>query len=124
MDHMFIYGTLMRGEEREGLLLHLVRIPATSMGRLWRAAAGYPVFEPDGAGVPIHGELVPMDDPALLQMLDLIEGVAGGLYSRSKVDTTSDNGPKQAWTYVMDQHQRRRAGCTPIKATDWRSHRR
>ena len=124
MEYLFVYGTLMRGEDREGLLMHLNPVPATSRGHLWHAAAGYPAFQADETGDPIHGELLPFRDPQLLRLLDLIEGVAEGLYSRIEVTVDGPDGVVTAWTYAMDRHQRRRAQCKPVQATDWRTYRR
>ena len=124
MEYLFVYGSLMGGEEREGLLFHLSAVPATAPGRLWRAAAGYPAFEYDHAGAAIRGELVGVEDPQLLRVLDLVEGVSDGLYSRVQIPVAGPDGSVTAWTYVMDRHQRRRAGCTPIPGTDWRAHHR
>ncbi len=120
-EHLFVYGTLMRGEEREGIVAHLPNQPAIAMGQLWRAPAGYPALFVDPNGLPIRGELLAIEQPSIFMVLDLYEGVAEGLYTREIIDVQTERGPVQAWAYIMSQQQLRRAGCRFIKTTDWRT---
>ena len=120
MSQVFVYGTLMRGEEREGLLAHLTVRPATIRGQLWRAPAGYPALLLSDSGVEITGEVLTLDNPRILTALDLIEGTKEGLYARIETTIHTDTGPEQAWVYVMSPLQLRQAGCRPTKARDWR----
>ena len=120
MTQLFVYGSLLKGEDRDGLVAHLSARPATVPGRLWRAAAGYAALEVDPSGTPIHGEVLSIDKPALLTVLDMIEGTGPGLYSRISLTIQTRHGPEQAWAYVMDASQLRRAGCHRLKVSDWR----
>jgi len=124
VTQIFVYGTLMRGEERDGLVLHLNPVPATTTGRLWRAAAGYPALEYSPSGTRIAGELLKVDDPGFLKVLDMVEGVTDGLYTRAEIPVKGPAGEVLAWSYIMDSHQLRRAGCTPLRRADWRTGRR
>ena len=63
MNQLFVYGTLMRGEER-GFLAATAR-PATIQGQLWRAPAGYPALLLVDGGAEIAGEVVALDNPAI-----------------------------------------------------------
>ena len=120
MNQIFVYGTLMRGEEREGLVAHLSARPATIRGQLWRAPAGYPALLLSGSGAKITGEVLSLDDTQLLSALDLIEGTREGLYDRIEATIQTESGSEQAWVYVMSPLQLRQSGCHPTKATDWR----
>ena len=124
MSHLFVYGTLMRGEERDGFVNHLEARQASIMGRLWRAPAGYPALELTDRGIPIAGEILALDTPSILIALDLIEGVSQGLYNRVQATVQTENGHEMAWVYVMNATQLRQASCTPLKGNDWRKFRR
>ncbi len=124
MNHLFVYGTLMRGEEREGFVNHLEARNASIMGRLWRAPAGYPALELTQHGIPIAGEILALDSPSILVALDLIEGVSEGLYERVQATVHTEIGHETAWVYVMNSTQLRRANCTLLKGNDWRKFRR
>lgn len=121
MEHLFVYGTLLRGEERDGMVLSLPVAPATTRGRLHIAPAGYPALELDPTAQPVSGEVLTLDNLGTLTLLDLVEGVTDGLYSRVLIPVETDDGPDIAWAYVMDQGQLKRAGCRPLKVRDWRS---
>ena len=120
MNQLFVYGTLMRGEERAGFLANSTARPATIQGQLWRAPAGYPALLLVDGGAEIAGEVVALDNPAILTALDLIEGTSEGLYTRKEAVIQTESGPQRAWVYVMSPLQLRQAGCRPTKATDWR----
>ena len=117
---LFVYGTLMRGEERDGLVAHLTATPATVHGHLWRAPAGYPALLLDPSGPTIQGELLQLEQASILMVLDLYEGVAEGLYTRQQIDVSVNGRKEAAWAYIMSRTQLRVAGCQPTKATDWR----
>ncbi len=118
---LFVYGTLMRGEERDGLVAHLQARPATVRGQLWRAPAGYPALFLDPSGQEIMGELLELEKESILMVLDLYEGVGEGLYSREKVNVVVAGTQEPAWVYVMSRAQLRIAGCKPLKTNDWRT---
>ena len=125
MTYLFIYGTLMKGEEREGLLCNFDSVPATVSGRLWKVPAGYPALELTPEGQPICGELIALDNPSILVALDLIEGVSEDLYNRVETEVFTETGSLHAWVYIMTTSQLRRSNCVPLKGNDWRKlHRR
>ena len=121
MSQLFVYGSLLRGEERDGLVAHLSHRPATTKGKLWRAPAGYPALELDHRAEASKCEVLTLESPAILTVLDMYEGVREGLYDRIKVTIQTPHGEEQAWAYVMNSAQLRRAQCTRLKGSDWRS---
>lgn len=120
MNQLFVYGTLLHGEERAGFVTDLTARPATIRGNLWRAPAGYPALFLDADGAEVSGEVLSLNRPGILATLDLIEGTKEGLYTRTTAPIMTENGQEQAWVYVMSRLQLRQAGCRPTKATDWR----
>ncbi len=98
---LFVYGTLMHGGERAGLLGAALRQRATLQGRLYHLPAGYPALELGTAGT-VHGELVDAPSDRVLALLDHIEGVADGLFVRSEVDVTLGLRRVRAWVFAMD----------------------
>ena len=124
MSSLFVYGTLLRGEERDGFVSHLEARPASITGRLWRVPAGYPALELPPNGVPIKGEVLQLDNPSILVALDLIEGVSQGLYERKQVQVQTAQGHQSAWVYVMNPSQLRQSGCVLLKGNDWRRYSR
>jgi gamma-glutamylcyclotransferase (GGCT)/AIG2-like uncharacterized protein YtfP len=98
---VFVYGTLMPGEERWPLVEeHVVAVRgATVRGQLFDTGRGYPcaLFDRDGE---IPGALLQVDPDELdnvLVLLDEVEGVSFGLYTRVVV-TTDAHEP--AWSYA------------------------
>ena len=124
MELLFVYGTLMRGEDREGLVSQFEARTAVMMGKLWRVPAGYPALQFSLKGKPIAGEVLTLDGPSVLSVLDLYEGVREGLYDRIRLPIQTELGTEKAWAYVMSSAQLRRAGCVPLKVSDWRHYRR
>ena len=118
---LFVYGTLMRGEERDGLVAHLTATPATVRGQLWKAPAGYPALYLDPSGQEITGELLELGTDSILMVLDLYEGVGEGLYSREQAQVFVHGKQEHAWVYVMSRAQLRMAGCRALKTNDWRT---
>lgn len=119
--YVFVYGTLMTGQPAEGYLAGLRRWPGTTHGRLYRAPAGYPalVSEPDGPLV--QGEVVRLDGPHRLPVLDLYEGVPEGLYERTRITVESMGRPGQAWAWTVSARTARARRYTPLKTGDWRT---
>lgn len=120
MELLFVYGTLLRGEERDGMVISLPVTPATTRGRLHMAPAGYPALEIDPSAPEVHGEALTLESPGILTLLDLVEGVSDGLYSRKQIPIQTANGSELAWAYVMNTSQLKRAGCRPLSLRDWR----
>ena len=99
LDVVFIYGTLLPGEERWPVLEPFaVELTASAVsGALYDTGYGYPaaVFSEPGR---IEGTLVRLDRIRLtvaLVTLDEVEAVEHGLYESTVV--ASDHGP--AWSY-------------------------
>lgn len=109
LDHVFVYGTLMEGEQRWPQL-HPWSSGAqrgTVTGALYHLGA-YPGMRLDEDGT-VHGELHRCDDMAnALAALDRIEGCddenpLAGLYLRLPVSVQVEGGVVWAWTYVINQ---------------------
>jgi len=98
---LFVYGTLMPGEERWPLLAPLAAPgapeAATAAGLLYRTPYGWPAaaFGPaHRAAVP--GVVVALRDPGIaLPFLDEIEGTGTGLFERRVIKTTAG----ECWAY-------------------------
>jgi gamma-glutamylcyclotransferase (GGCT)/AIG2-like uncharacterized protein YtfP len=98
---LFVYGTLMPGEERWHLLEPLAGPgapeAATASGRLYRTTYGWPAAVFGQAGpFAVPGLAVALRDPGrALPVLDEIEGTVTGLFERRLIETTA--GP--CWAY-------------------------
>ena len=83
--YLFVYGTLLKGEERSPYLHDCRLIRAFEVpGSLFDTGLGYPtaVFE-ERSGGTISGELYSMPDPIeKLRELDIVEQVKAGFYER------------------------------------------
>ncbi len=95
MTRLFVYGTLMPGQVRWHLLdPHVEGSPqlADVRGRLFDTGSGWPaaVFSDDDPASLVPGVLVMLDPSTAdraLTLLDEVEGVASGLFSRVDVAT-------------------------------------
>jgi gamma-glutamylcyclotransferase (GGCT)/AIG2-like uncharacterized protein YtfP len=116
---LFVYGTLLPGEERWPHLAPLVTgdgVPTSVLGRLYDTGRGYPAAVFDPAGPPVRGRRFDLRADVLdtaLGLLDEIEGAVLGLYHRVAV-RTRDGHPTWAYTYGDDP-----AGLRPISTGDW-----
>jgi gamma-glutamylcyclotransferase (GGCT)/AIG2-like uncharacterized protein YtfP len=95
---LFVYGTLMPGRLRWGLVADDVvdRRRAALAGTLYDTGRGYPAVVlagPDGAGgdggadVRVEGWLLGLPDPAAAAVLDRLDDVEGPQYRRATVTT-------------------------------------
>ena len=119
IQHVFVYGTLLAGEERGHVLEACERRQATVTGRLVDLDRGYPGLLPGNATV--HGELVRLPDDAMLARLDGIEGFRAhtspnNLYRRGFVQARCDGEDVWAWTYYWNGLDLGEA----IPSGDWR----
>lgn len=127
---LFVYGTLLRGEVRHGLLREASALECTLLapapGRLvdlGEYPALVPGHEPD---LCVQGEFVRVADIGrTLEHLDGVEGFRGydsdSLYERVLIDVDVCAGRfRPAWTYVM---RRVPDGATPIDSGCWRASR-
>jgi len=102
-EAVFVYGTLMPGRSRWATLAPFAVAEAirtdTVRGRLYRTPYGWPAAVMGGAPGRVAGVVVPLSiataDQAL-EILDAVEGVASGLFTRVGIVTESGTS---CWTY-------------------------
>ena len=109
LEHVFVYGTLMQGEQRWPQLRswssHVQQ--GSISGCLYHLGA-YPGLRLDEGGV-VHGELHRCDDITnALAVFDQIEGCdeanpLSGLYLRVPVQVNVESATVWAWTYVINR---------------------
>jgi gamma-glutamylcyclotransferase (GGCT)/AIG2-like uncharacterized protein YtfP len=117
---LFVYGTLMQGQALEGYLSALDPRPARTRGRLFRLPAGYPALVPDASNDWVQGELFSLPSLARLTVLDMVEGVDNGLFSRRKISVDLQGQNHHVWAYVMTPTKVKAIGGKPIPSGDWR----
>jgi len=112
---LFVYGTLMPGEERWVFLAPLAaparQERAEAAGYLYRTPHGWPAAVFDAAAhTAVPGLVVTLLEPArAFPVLDEVEGTGTGLFERRLVTTTAG----QCWAYHWPG---RTAGFQPITA--------
>jgi gamma-glutamylcyclotransferase (GGCT)/AIG2-like uncharacterized protein YtfP len=119
--HVFVYGTLRPGDVRWHFLRPFVvddGWPDTTGGELFDTGFDYPaaVFNDRGT---IHGRtfaLLEASAEQALRVLDEVEGIVDGEYSRVVVRTASG---ADAWAYASGDGLE----LTPIPSGDWFQHR-
>jgi gamma-glutamylcyclotransferase (GGCT)/AIG2-like uncharacterized protein YtfP len=116
---LFVYGTLLEGQANAGLLAGVPRRIATIEGRLWMAPAGYPALVVEAGAGPIAGELVEVD-AGRLAVLDVLEGVPRGLYTRAKHDVRTRGATVSAFVYAITEREARARGYRSLTTRDWR----
>jgi len=124
LRHVFVYGTLRRGDVRWHVLEPFVVGGATDTvaGVIFDTGFDYPgaQFGPTaGREGTIHGETFELRADRLddaLAVLDDVEGVADGDYAR--VEVTTSRGYR-AWAYAYGAVD----DLPPIESGDWLSHR-
>ena len=111
-DHLFVYGTLMRGFDHPMAQL-LSRGAdfigeARCRGRLYRVKHYPGLVLSDDADDVVFGELFRLRSPAeLLREFDMYEACGEGFvepteYVRRMLPVTSDDGTREAWTYIYN----------------------
>ena len=115
-DVVFVYGTLRSGQANHGrVLAGRPLAPAVLPGHELRLGA-WPWVQPADAS-SVVGEVVEVDGAKLAE-LDLLEGVASGLYRRERVTVRlAAGGEAAAWTYVAGAVARPRDRLVP--GGDW-----
>jgi gamma-glutamylcyclotransferase (GGCT)/AIG2-like uncharacterized protein YtfP len=119
--HVFVYGTLRPGDVRWHFLRPFVvdeGWPDTTSGELFDTGFDYPaaVFNDRGT---IHGHtfsLLTASAEQALRVLDEVEGIVDGDYSRVIVRTARG---VDAWAYASGDG----FSLTPIPSGDWFHHR-
>ena len=115
---VFVYGTLMPGHLRWGVLAPHARghRPAVAVGTLYDTGNGWPAasFDPPGSSAGVCGWLVDLEPTAaedLLERLDEIEGVVTDAAPDGDVDLTvryrrrriTASDGTEAWAYAAAQ---------------------
>lgn len=100
---LFVYGTLMPGEERWSAVADLAEVvgPASARGTLYATPMGWPAFV-TGAGGQVHGVLLRAraeDAAELYSRCDRVEG-EGDLFQRTAARITGPKGEVWAAVYV------------------------
>lgn len=102
MNKVFVYGTLMRGEENHDYFLGgsrficLAELPGYAIYNVDRS---YPGIVPE-EGERVKGEVYEID-AATLEQLDELED-EGSLYVRREVELDTDQGPIKALAYIWN----------------------
>ncbi len=120
--HLFVYGTLRRGDVRWPLLAPYVREADPLLdavdGSLYDTGNDYPAAR-FGTGGRIVGEvveIVPDRLEACLEHMDIVEGTVAGRYRRLELTTMAG---RAVWAYEYGEG----LGLTPIPSGDWLHHR-
>lgn len=128
MTKIFVYGTLLEGEENSGFTAGLPTSPAKARGCIYRMPAGYPAMVVAPAHIAprdqrqgwVIGELIELPDDRRLAFLDNLEGVNRGLYVRTKINVSVASRTCEAWAWVMPYEQVKRMKGALIKGGQWR----
>jgi gamma-glutamylcyclotransferase (GGCT)/AIG2-like uncharacterized protein YtfP len=120
--HLFLYGTLMTGEQGYRELRLERRLKLIGRDRIWGALhdlGDYPGFVADGAGI-VHGELHADPDPRLLAELDEYElydpaSPATSEFVRMRVPTLHHGVEVWVYAYMGDV-----SGMPLITSGDWK----
>jgi gamma-glutamylcyclotransferase (GGCT)/AIG2-like uncharacterized protein YtfP len=102
--HLFVYGTLKRGQVRHGFLVgqRFVSIAATRPDYRLFNVGEYPAMVSRAPGLSIEGELWEIDD-ACMRTLDRVEGSDAGVYVREPVELLPPFDGLSAMTYLYRQ---------------------
>lgn len=121
ITHLFVYGTLRPGDVRWPVLAPFVlgdgRLD-TVAGQLFDTGLDYPAAMFNGGGT-IHGQTFVMREASAsraLEVLDEVEGIVEGDYSRVVVRTGLGI---DAWAYASGEG----LYLSPIDSGDWLLHR-
>ena len=99
--HLFVYGTLKRGQPRNRFLTGQTFIAPAVTRPLYRMfnVGEYPALVRHADGRAIQGELWDVDD-ACVRTLDHVEGCDLGLYVRAAVELSAPHDELSAETYL------------------------
>ncbi len=127
-SHLFVYGTLMSGQENPmpQLLARSAELigPGRTRGILFLLDEYPGLVDSDDPAEIVVGEVWRLFDPEVLRELDEYEGCvpeeeAPPLFVRSARTVTMDgNGTLSAWVYI---YARSTAGQRAIPSGDWRA---
>jgi gamma-glutamylaminecyclotransferase len=102
--HLFVYGTLKRGQPRHPFLAAQTFVATAATRPLYRMfnVGEYPALVQHPAGRSIEGELWDVDE-GCLRTLDRVEGCDVGLYLRQPVELLPPHEALSAVTYFYQQ---------------------
>jgi len=117
---VFVYGTLMTGEENHHVVAPYVLSvqPGTVLGNLYDAGP-YPALVPGFPGGPVYGEWLEVTEAGLAAM-DELEQYYGPNHPANdyeRVRITDLDGVRSGWVYVWTDSR----GCPPIPGGNWRN---
>lgn len=85
--NVFVYGTLKKGHGNHRVLGNSLFLgKAVTKEKHILTDCGFPYMVPDSDGELVSGELYCVDDPAVLEGLDRLEGVRYGHYEHHEVE--------------------------------------
>ena len=118
---IFVYGTLMRGDVRSSFLSkgQFVSEAVTAPKYCMYNLGSYPGLVPSQTeGLSVEGEIYSVD-PATLEILDEVEGVAEGLYIRDVIELTQPELDRPVQTYFYRGEITGLPDCGPRWNTEW-----
>lgn len=104
--HLFVYGTLKRGQSNHGYLRgqQFISMAMTQPRYRLHDLGGYPGMVLDECdGISIHGEIWDVDAECLA-LLDKLEDIEGGEYIRELIPLLPphDQAPIEGYRYLRD----------------------
>ncbi len=123
--YLFVYGTLLKGEESHHLLEDSPLIATGYVkGTLYDLHVGFPALSITEIQGRIYGEVYEVTED-LLAELDHYEGCdpddEDTLYEKKEVTFYPDKGtPFSVWCYVMNDKQLHRFSTTVISSGNWK----
>jgi gamma-glutamylcyclotransferase (GGCT)/AIG2-like uncharacterized protein YtfP len=110
--HLFVYGTLKRGQPRHPFLASQTFVAVAVTRPLYRMfdVGDYPALVRHSAGRSIEGELWEVDEDCV-RMLDRVEGSDVGLYLREPVELLPPHESLSPVTYLYQQSVAGLADC-------------
>ncbi len=108
-QYLFIYGTLLQSDNEFALYLQknsTLHGKGKFKGRLYNVGE-YPGAVLDKAGSYIYGSIVRLNDPAVLNTLDIYEGYGPeqpkpNLFIRKMIKSETNKGIVDCWVYLYN----------------------
>jgi len=108
-QYLFIYGTLLQSGNEFALYLQknsTVHSKGKFKGRLYDIGE-YPGAVLDKSGSYVYGNIVLLNDPVVLNNLDIYEGYGSkqpkpNLFIRKLISAETDNVPLKCWVYLYN----------------------
>ncbi len=112
MHRIFVYGTLKKGDCRHHFLStqSFLGVAATQSEYRLYNLGDYPGLVHERGGGHVEGEIYEVTESCLMK-LDVVEGVASGLYSRQTVKLMPPWNETTTQTYIYEQSVH---GCSAI----------